>query len=249
MSFQVDLEIYHGPLELLVFLVRRHELEVESIPLLPITEQFFAYLEQLPRADVSLAGEFVDLASSLIELKARSVVPQVEETVESPAEDPREDLVTRLLHYKRYRDAASALEERSRQWQQRMPRLVDDGQTLGDDAADRPLEELAIFDLVSAWQRMIAERVGAPTANIVYDETPIHVYMQRIWTSLHHSPAMAFSEFLQPGISKSALIGLFLAILELVRHQRIIAEQSLEHSEIWLRRGPRFDAPPESDTN
>ncbi len=108
MNFQVELNSFRGPLDLLLFLVRKHEVEILEIPIAPITEQYLQYLEVLHELKVDDVGEFVELASTLIEIKLRSVLPRSEE-VEEPLEDPRQDLVRRLLEYKEFRDAASML--------------------------------------------------------------------------------------------------------------------------------------------
>src|SRR5215472_6852788 len=101
MQFQVDLNSFRGPLDLLLFLVRKHEVEITEIPIAPITDQFLEYLDVLHELKVDDVGEFVELASTLIEIKSRSVLPRNDE-VGGPLEDPRKDLVRRLLEYKEY---------------------------------------------------------------------------------------------------------------------------------------------------
>src|SRR5215831_2287818 len=115
MPFQVELTEFQGPLDLLLFLVRKHEMEITEIPIAPITSQFVEYLEVLEQLNVDDVGDFVEMASTLMEIKSRSLLPQVEEE-EQPLEDPRQDLVRRLLEYKRFKDAASILDERGKHW-------------------------------------------------------------------------------------------------------------------------------------
>src|ERR1044071_7046864 len=110
MDFHVDLEIFRGPLDLLLYLVRKHEVEIVDIPIAPITEQFLEYLTLLQQLDVNAAGDFLDMASTLIEIKSRMVLPRAGE-VEDELSDPRQELVRRLLDYKKYKDAASMLDE------------------------------------------------------------------------------------------------------------------------------------------
>src|SRR5687767_1980747 len=108
--FRVDLtNIFRGPLDLLLYLVKKHEVEIVDIPVGLITEQYLAYLEVLKELDVDAVGEFLDMASSLIELKSRMVLPHGGDEVET-LDDPRDELVTRLLEYKKFKDAASMLE-------------------------------------------------------------------------------------------------------------------------------------------
>ncbi len=160
MSFQVELSEFRGPLDLLLFLVRKHEVEIIDIPIAPITDQFLQYLEVLQELNVDDVGEFVEMASTLIEIKSRSVLPRVEED-EEPLEDPRQDLVRRLLEYKKFKDAASMLEERGRQWQQHFPRLSNDLAERNRDPAEEPIHEIEMWDLVSAFGRILREQRGS----------------------------------------------------------------------------------------
>lgn len=240
MDFRVDLTIFRGPLDLLLYLVRKHELDVADLPLAQITDQYLEYLELVEQLDVDAVGEFLEVAANLVEMKSRLVLPQVEETTEL-IEDPRDELVQRLLDYKRFRDAASMLEERSRQWQQHYGRLANDLPPRQQDVANQPIQEIELWDLVSAFGRVIRDNRAVRPSSIVYDDTPIHVHMQRIHGRLVSHGRVAFSEMFLAQMHKSALIGVFLAILELVRHHSVRTEQDDLHGEIWVLPGERFD--------
>jgi len=233
MKFRVDLEIFRGPLDLLLYLVRKHEVEIVDIPIHVITDQFLAYIEVLEQIDVNAAGDFLEMASTLIEIKSRLVLPRGDEE-EGELEDPRQDLVRRLLEYKKYRDAASMLEDQGRQWQQRFARRSNDLPPRRRDLADEPIAEVELWDLVSAFARILKEvRVKQPS-NIVYDETPIHVFMHRIGERLQNEGRLKFSELFEPGMHKSTQIGQFLAVLELVRHYQVRTEQDELFQEIYI---------------
>ncbi len=236
MTFRVDLDVFRGPLDLLLYLVRKHEVEIAELPIAPITEQFLGYLQLLQQLDVNAVGDFLDMASTLIEIKSRMVLPRAGE-VEEEIEDPRQELVQRLLQYKKYRDAASILEERSRRWQEHYPRLASDLPTRKRSLADEPIHEVELWDLVSAFGRVMRENVANQPSNIVYDETPIHVYMQQIHARMMREGRLAFTDLFQPGLHKSSYIGMFLAILELVRHHGVRAEQNELFGEIWVLPG------------
>ena len=236
MNFRVDLDIFRGPLDLLLYLVRKHEVEVSELPISPITEQFLQYLDVLQELDVNAVGDFLEMASTLVEIKSRMVLPRAGE-VEEQLEDPRHELVERLLQYKKYRDAASILEERSRRWQEHFPRLADDLPTRKRNVADEPIHEVELWDLVSAFGRIMRENVAAQPSNIVYDETPIHVYMQQIHARLMQEGKLALADLFLPDMHKSTYIGLFLAILELVRHHDVRAEQNELFGPIWVLPG------------
>lgn len=242
MDFRVDLEIFRGPLDLLLYLVRKHEVEIVDIPIAPITEQFLDYLEVLRQFDINAVGDFVDMASTLMEIKSRMVLPRGGE-VEEELFDPRHELVERLLEYKKFKDAASMLEERSRAWQQRFPRLADDLPPRVRNLADEEIEEVELWDLVSAFGRIMRDSQATRPSNIVYDDTPIHVHMARIQALLAERGRVALGELFQPGMHKSSLVGIFLAVLELVRHAGVKAEQNALFGEVWIFPGSGEAAP------
>ncbi|MCC7087276.1 MAG: segregation/condensation protein A [Pirellulales bacterium] len=233
MNFRVDLDVFRGPMDLLLFLVRKHEVEITEIPIAPIAEQFLQYLEVLQELDVDGVGDFLDLASTLIEIKSRSVLPHGEE-IEEPLEDPRQDLVRRLLEYKQFKDAASMLDERGRAWQQRYRRLGSDLPQRSRDPAEETIHEVELWDLVSAFGRILREQATSGPSNIIYDDTPIEVYMQRIHSQLMMHGRLAMSELFRPHTNKSTLIGLFLATMELARHHGVLLEQDNLFGEIWV---------------
>jgi segregation and condensation protein A len=191
----------------------------------------------MEKIDVDAVGDFLDIASSLIEIKSRVVLPG-EDEVSEELEDPRQDLVRRLLEYKQYRDAASMLEERGREWRERFPRLANDMPARQLSPDHQPIQAVELWDLVSAFGRVLKEKHGtAGPESIRYDETPIHVYMQRIDARLRRERRVAFTDFFDGSVHKSALVGMFLAVLELVRHRHALAAQPTLFSEIWLEPG------------
>src|SRR3972149_2509908 len=233
MDFRVDLNIFRGPLDLILYLVRKHEVEIVDIPIAEITDQYLQYIAVLEQLDVNAAGDFLALASTLIEIKSQQVLPRSDE-IEDQIEDPRQELVRRLLEDKKYRDAASILEERSRAWQEHYPRFSSDLSGRIHDLAEQPIQEVELWDLVSAFGRIMRETEAAKPSNIVYDETPIHVYMARIHARLVKQRRLAFRDLFEPGMHKSTLIGIFLAVLELVRHRHVRVDQNALFGEIWL---------------
>ena len=239
MNFRVDLETFRGPLDLLLYLVRKHEIEITEISIALITDQFLVYLDLLEELCVDEVGEFVEMASTLLEIKSRLVLPRGGEEVDE-LDDPRDELVERLLEYKKYKDAASLLEEQSREWQQRCPRLADDLPPRQTDLGAQPIHEVELWDLVSAFGRIMRDSQATQPSSIVYDETPLQVYMGRIHGRLMSHRRAALSEMFEPGMHKSAMIGVFLAILELVRHHSVSTEQTDLHGEIWVVPGDSF---------
>lgn len=240
MDFRVDLTTFRGPLDLLLYLVRKEEVDLQDLPIAKVTEQYLQHLEVLEHLDVNSVADFLDLASTLIEIKSRLVLPHGGEEAEV-FDDPRDNLIQRLLEYKQIKDAASMLEERGRDWQRHVARLASDLPPREIAPADQPIHEVELWDLVSAMGRILRENKVVKQATIVYDETPIQVYMQRIHEKLTTHQRAMFSEMFEPGMHKSAMIGVFLAVLELCRHHSVRAEQNDLHGEIWIVPDAEFD--------
>lgn len=239
MRFSVDLDIFSGPLDLLLYLVRKHELDAVELPIARVIDQYLEHIAVLEQIDVDAVGDFLDVASTLIEIKSRMVLPSDEE-VEEELEDPRRELVRRLLEFKQYRDAASMLEEQSRAWRDRYPRLANDLPARTIAPHEQPIHEVELWDLVSAFGRVLKEKstVHGPE-RIRYDDTPIHVFMRRIDARLQADGRTEFTAFFDDVVHKSTMIGMFLAVLQLMRHQHARATQSALFDRIWLEPGDR----------
>ncbi len=239
MVFRVETALYRGPLDLLLYLVRQQEVGIRDISISSITQQYLDYLSILEQIDVNAVGDFIEIASLLIEIKARSVLPVVE-LEEEPVDDPREQLVARLLEYKKYKDVASLLEEQSLEWQQCVPRLANDLPIRQVDLATQPIREVELWDLVSALGRVLRENELPDATNIVYDDVPIQTHMRTIYDQICQHGRLGITETLRAGMRKSVLIGVFLAVLELVRHHSVEAEQDDSMGEIWVKPGENF---------
>ncbi len=236
MGFRIELPAYRGPLDLLLYLVRKHEVNLTEMPLAKIVDQYLGYMEIIQELDLGEVGEFLELASTLVEIKSQAVLPKIQDgSEEQVIEDPQSELVERLLQYKEIRDAAAVLDEMGARWQTRFERMSDDLPSRRVDPGDQPIVDLEIWDLVSAFGRIMREASGPPTTEVIYDDTPIHVYMQRIHARLEQSERVSLFDLVEGGIHKSALIGWFLATLELSRHHGAAVEES-ESGEIFVVR-------------
>jgi segregation and condensation protein A len=239
-GFRVELDVFRGPMDLLLHLVRKHELDVQELPLAKIAEQFLLSLDALAALNVDDVGDFLELASILVEFKSRSVLPQDESDINESSVDPREDLVQRLLLYKQFKDAALSLDDRFREWQHHFVRAADDAPRRKIELSDQPIKEVELWDLVSAFGRLLRDSVPPQAENIFYDETPLQVHMARIHDMLTSRGKVAFSDLFEVGMHKSSMIGVFLAILEMVRHYGAVTEQTDLNGEIWIRPGPGY---------
>jgi segregation and condensation protein A len=241
MAFRANSELYRGPMDLLLYLVRKHEVEIRDLPIAPITQQYLEYIAVLEQLDVNAVGDFIEIASSLIEIKSRSVLPVVEPEDERYA-DPREQLVARLLEYKKYKDVASMLEERSLDWQQSFGRMANDLPPRQVDPVKQPIREVELWDLVSALGRVLKEDNVQEDTSIVYDDVPIQTHMKTIYDRICQDGRIGITQTLRAGMRKSTVIGIFLAVLELVRHHSVEAEQEDAQGEIWVKPGPKFSS-------
>jgi segregation and condensation protein A len=236
-EYRVQLDVFSGPLDLLLYLVRRDEIDATQLPIARITDQFLEFLKVLEFLDLDTIGDFVVLASTLMEIKSREVLPQT--PADAPEELPEQDetqsaLIARLLEYKKYKDAASALEQRAAEWQERYPRLHDDRPVIGRDHSADPIREVELWDLVSALSRVLQKKVVEQTSSIRYDDTPISTYVEHIGKRVRGEQRVAFSSLFEGTNQRSKIIGLFLAILELLRHHGFRAEQTEDYGEIFI---------------
>ncbi|MCG8448395.1 MAG: segregation/condensation protein A [Pirellulales bacterium] len=234
MHFRVQLDMFSGPMDLLWYLVRKHELDILDIPIALVTEQYLEMIAVLEQIDVNAVGDFLEVATRLMEIKSKLMLPRQEEENEEEIEDPRQDMVRRLLEYKKFKDAASMLEERSHQWQQRFARRVNDLPTRTVDPAEQPIQEVEMWDLVSAFARLMRDNEAVQPSAIRYDDTPIDVYMDRIRERLTNDSRLAFTGLFEAEMTKSQMVGIFLAVLELIRHHHVRVEQEELFGEIWI---------------
>ncbi|MDA0588067.1 MAG: segregation/condensation protein A [Planctomycetota bacterium] len=236
--YRVEIDFFKGPLDLLLYLVRRDELDVRELAIGPLTKQFLKFMDVLEFLDLDMVGDFVLMASTLAEIKSRLVLPDPEGEPE-PDEvladgDPRSDLIKQLLEYRKYKQAASVLEDHAAKWQERYPRLSNDRPQIGKEPAADLIKEVELWDLVSALARVIEKKVIDEESSIRDDDTPISVYVDRIGNQVRSEKRVAFTSLFDDVNQKSRIIGIFLAILELLRHHAFRAEQQDDFGEIWV---------------
>ena len=246
-EYRVSDELYHGPLDLLLYLVRRQEVDVREMVLAKIADEFLELIQVLEVLDLDGIGDFLVTASSLLEIKARLLIPKPEEVVEDEQEEASGDLIRRLLEYRRYRDAATALEDQAAQWQERYPRLSSDRPSERRDLAQDQIREVELWDLVSALARVIKRADTEEEQSVKREDVPITVFADRIRSRLRKEPRVPFSDFFEGEKIRSRIVGIFLAILELVRHHQYRVEQPVAHGEIWVL--PPIEGQEIRDTN
>lgn len=229
-DYLVDIDTFRGPLDLLLYLVKRDEVDIRDIPIARVCEQFKEYLDAMQWIDVEQAGEFLVMAATLVEIKTRMLLPRSEESSET-ADDPRLELVKQLVQYKKFKDAAALLEARAEEQSQRLARQPIPAPA---NAAPPPVKPVELWDLVSAFGRLMRETLALQAQTIAIDETPLHVYMETILQQLQTQKRLPFSALFTPPHTRGRLVGLFLAILELTKTRRIIPEQPEPLGDIWI---------------
>jgi segregation and condensation protein A len=236
MDYKVELDTFRGPLDLLLFLVKRNEVDLGDIPIARILAQFLVYLQAIQVIDVEGAGEFLVMAATLMEIKSKMLLPRGAEE-ESAEDDPRLELVKQLIEYKKYKEAAALLEEQAERQLSRLPRTPMEMPT-APDLASQPLRKVELWDLVSAFGRLMRETTALQPSHISVDETPIQVHMARIVDLLKERERLTLSALFTPPHTRGRLLGLFLATLELIKGLIVDVEQPDAFGELWLRLAP-----------
>lgn len=252
MDWRVELDVFNGPLDLLLYLIKRDELDVFDIPISRITESYIHYLDLLRAAkaehgiDIDTIGDFLVMAATLMEVKSAMLLPTPPSVSEdgSPStadqlSDPRAELIKQLLEYKRFKDHASALEQQHQTFQRRFPRQP----ALREDKRNEPppldLDEVQIWDLLGAFTKLMGEiGVRKRVHEVVDDDTPIDLHAADIEDRLKRDGAQTLKQLFVARRSRGEMIGVFLALLELIREKRIIARFSDESEDIALEIAP-----------
>ena len=218
----------------MLHLVSKHELDVLDIPIAELLEQYLDYIAVLEHININAVGDFLAQASVLLEMKSSRVLT-VEKDAEPEIETQTQDLAQQLLEYKRYCDAAQRLQQRAETWQLRFPRLADDIPMRQRNLSEESIQEVALWDLVSAFGKVLRECLPQVKHHeVVYDDTPITTHMNRIHHRLKAEKRIAFRQLFVAGQHKSTLVGIFLASLELVRHEYAHVYQEYNFGEIEL---------------
>ncbi|MCW5753173.1 MAG: segregation/condensation protein A [Phycisphaeraceae bacterium] len=258
-EYRVRLEAFEGPIDLLLYLIRRDEVDIHDIPVARITEQYIRHLDGIERIDIELAGEFLLMAATLMEIKSRVLAAPTTTRDEADSasggdEDPRSDLVRQLLAYKRNRDLADALDQRLRTWEQRAPlasAACDHAQVraMAAERAEFDLEDLTLADLVEAFQKIVESvnfaALGAH--EVFHDTTPIELHAADLLDRVKREAPEGSIELHEvfKGRTRADMLGLFLAMLELVRQRRLTVRQ--EAASIVVALGLRAHEAEEED--
>lgn len=222
MAVHVQLKIYEGPLDLLLHLIKKSELSIADIPIASITEQYLAALELMQGLNLDVSGEYLVMAATLVHIKSKTLLPPEDDDEDDDDEggDTREELIRRLMEYERFKNAAKELEER-----EILNRDVFARQGRTERVTEVSFEQLSVFDLMSALQRVL-ERFPGPSVHTVVQETvSVRERMTYILDELHRKPSVRFQELFDSARSRMDVVVTFLALLELIRIRAVHAVQ------------------------
>ena len=236
-DYRVNLEIFAGPLDLLLYLVRKEEVDIYDIPIAKITDQYIRYIEMLKSLDVDLAGDFLVMAATLMHIKSAMLLPRTEtdQLQEDNPDDPRAELIRQLLEYKKFKDAANQLNAVADEHSERFNRPGTIIEQLKPDAGPEiDLEQVSLWDLLEAFDT-ICKAVGDSTdIRLISDDTPIDLYQIEILHRLQTEGPMTFERIFESRTERIVMVGLFLALLELIREKLVWIEQPIPSS-IYVR--------------
>ncbi len=227
MSYQIKLEIFEGPMDLLLHLIKKHELDIYSIPISLITQQYLEYIELMKSLDMEIAGEFLVMASTLTHIKSKMLLPPPENPEnDEDGVDPRQELIRRLLEYKTFKNAADSLENKEEAWSKIYTRPAETAPDL--PTGDEPmLFDFHLFDLLAALKDVMA-RVPDAGFEITAEAVSITEKISLILARLEAVDSLLFADLFEGNSSRAQVIGTFLALLELIK-TRVIKAVQVEH--------------------
>ena len=236
-GYSVKLDAFEGPLDLLLHLIRKNELDIYDIPIALITRQYLDYLKLMKELNLDLAGDFLVMASTLLQIKSRMLLPQPEpeEGEGEEQEDPRAELVRRLLDYQRYRDAGLELGARELLGREVFVRPCADGCCLDGLALDEGPYELDLFELSEAFNKLLSRLPTARAHEVAAQESlSIVDAINQILTRLDGVESLAFEELFVDDNSRERMIVTFLALLELCRLKLVKVIQNSRYGAIYI---------------
>lgn len=246
-TYSVKIPVFEGPLDLLLHLLKKNEIDIYDIPISLITRQYLEYLALLKELNLEIAGDFLVMAATLIQIKSRMLLPVDEQPPGEEFEDPRLELVHRLLEYQSLKEASLALREIGERWSDVVYRapLDDDGST--GEAETLSLFDLSFFDLVTAFKKIL-DTAPPETISITKETLTIKDRISRILETLEGNETVRFEELFEAGAARAVVMVTFLALLEVLRLGLARVYQEQEFGPIWVvTANPSPEPSPEGD--
>jgi segregation and condensation protein A len=236
-SYRVKLELFEGPLDLLLHLVKKNEVDIADIPIAIITDQYLEYMAMLEELNLDVAGEFLVMAATLMYIKSRCLLPQPEEADDEEEGDPRAQLIERLREYQRFREAAFELGERQLLARDvfARPRDAADAEALGDGAEPEvEVRDVSLGVLLDAFRRVLQRSAAAPAHEVTREGLTLRDCIGPILERLRTTGETTFDALFPDGATRHRIIVTFLALLELMRHGVVHARQAAQFGEVRI---------------
>lgn len=235
MTYKVKLEVFEGPLDLLLYLIKKEELNISDIPITKITDQYLEYLELMQLLDLNIAGEFLVMAATLMHIKSKMLLPPDQLDQEELEEDPRAELVKRLLEYKKFKEAASQLASMESQQKHLFPRIG----IVKPDETEIPkdiLFEANLFDLITAFTKVLKDIPREVFHEVVKEQFTVAQKMHDILHMMVEKKSIFFLELFKTAKTKGEMITIFLALLELIKQKVAVVKQAHPFGDIEVFR-------------
>ncbi len=233
MGYEIHLEKFVGPLDLLLHLIRKNEMDIYDIPIAEITTQYLGILDAMQHLNLDVAGEFLLMAATLLHIKSRLLLPvSEEELVEEEEADPRAELVRRLLEYQKYKDAAGSLEHLPQLGREVFARKFPAAEL--EEAENTELEAVGLFELVEAFRALLQQAPEPYVHQVEMERLSVSDRINVILTRLSGRESLAFNEIFSARPERNEVVVSFLAILELVKMRLVRLLQNARFGNIWL---------------
>ncbi len=251
-QYSIKLPLFEGPMDLLLHLIRENKIDIYDIPIALITHQYLEYIGMMKELNLDIAGEFVVMAATLIQIKSRMLLPPDESAEEEEIEDPRLELVQRLLEYKAFKEASLALKEIGDEWSDVLYREAEGEGASQEEGKELSLFDLSLFDLLAAF-RKILEKAPPEFANITKETLTLKDFISGVLQKLEGKDTLKFEELFDPGSSRGVLIVTFVAILEILKLGLAKVYQEGDFGAIWVIKNqdaaPAAEIAAEEDTS
>jgi segregation and condensation protein A len=242
-EYKVKFEVFEGPLDLLLYLIKKEEVDIYEVNLTKLATQFIEYIEMMREFDLEVAGEFLVMASTLMYIKSRELLPvdqQVQVEGEDEGVDPRWELIRQLVEYKKFKDAAAQLQTLEARQEGVFPRVPGKLEFENDTPAPKP--DVSIFDLLNAVNGVLKRFEKRDIARDIFeDKWTVSEKIEAIIQVLASRESICFSELFEDATSRSEVVCTFLALLELIRLKQLVCLQPAEFAEIEIRRAATFN--------
>lgn len=239
-EYKVKFEVFEGPLDLLLYLIKKDEVDIYEVNLTRLATQFIDYIETMRLLDLEVAGEFLVMAATLMHIKSRELLPVDQQTPvegEDEGEDPRWELIRQLVEYKKFKDAAAQLQVREAEQENVFPRRPGELEFEPQTPAPRP--DVSLFDLVNAVSSVLKRFALREDAREIFeDRWTISEKIEQLMRLLAERAPLKFSELFEGLTSRSEVVCTFLALLELIRLRQLVAVQPEAFGEIEIRPAP-----------